>query len=201
MIKKVEKDMGDLLKNLERLAHGKSELVLWLDCDREGEAIAFEVIDVIRQVNPRIAISRARFAAVTRADVLRAYENLVEPNQREADAVNYRIEMDFRMGCAFTRIQTLAFSKGFRAKDHMVISYGPCQFPTLGFVVDRYLEIKYFKPEKYWVIKASIILSEKAQVELRWERTSTRDQTQANVSFYTMFESAHQGEGRIVGHV
>ena len=39
------------------------------------------------------------------------------------------------MGCAFTRYQTVTFAKGFKAKDHMVISYGPCQMPTLGFVV------------------------------------------------------------------
>ena len=81
MVKKVEKDMTDLLKNLERLAVGKKELILWLDCDREGEAIAFEVIEVITRINPSITITRARFAAVTRTDVLRAYSNLVQPNK------------------------------------------------------------------------------------------------------------------------
>ena len=83
----------------------------------------------------------------------------------------------------------------------MVISYGPCQMPTLGFVVDRYLEIKYFKPEKYWLIKASIILNEKASVELKWERGNSRDQTQANIMFYRMFESAHRGNGEVTGRV
>lgn len=138
--------MNDLLRNLERIAMGKKELILWLDCDREGEAIAFEVIDVIKSVNPTIRIKRARFAAVTRADVIRAWDNLIQPNILEADAVNYRIEMDFRMGCAFTRYQTVTLSKRVKFKEHQVVSYGPCQMPTLGFVVDRYLEIKYFKP-------------------------------------------------------
>jgi len=36
MVKKMGPGMEDLLKNLERLAVGKTELVLWLDCDREG---------------------------------------------------------------------------------------------------------------------------------------------------------------------
>jgi len=38
----------------------------------------------------------------------------VAPNKLEADAVNYRIEIDFRMGCAFTRYQTVTFSKQYR---------------------------------------------------------------------------------------
>lgn len=84
-------------------------------------------------------VRRARFAAVTRVDIIRAWESLTEPNQLESDAVNYRIEMDFRMGCAFTRYQTVTLSNSLRFKDHQVVSYGPCQMPTLGFVVDRYL--------------------------------------------------------------
>lgn len=117
------------------MARGKQNLVLWLDCDREGEAIAFEVLDVIKNINPNISVSRARFAAVTRADIIRAWENLAQPNILEADAVNYRIEMDFRMGCAFTRYQTVTLSKKVKFKDHQIVSYGPCQMPTLGFVV------------------------------------------------------------------
>ena len=72
------------------------------------------MIDIATKVNPKIKIQRARFAAVTRSDVLRAYNNLVEPNKLEADAVNYRMEVDLRIGCAFTRFQTVEFQKVFQ---------------------------------------------------------------------------------------
>ena len=34
----------------------------------------------------------------------------------------------------------------------MLMSLGSCQFPTLGFVVDRYFRVKNFKPEQFWGI-------------------------------------------------
>jgi len=36
-----------------------------------------------------------------------------------------------------------------------VISFGLCQFPTLGFVVDRYFRVKNFVPEPFWSIKVT----------------------------------------------
>lgn len=34
-----------------------------------------------------------------------------------------------------------------------LISYGSCQFPTLGFVVERYKDVQNFIPEQFWKIK------------------------------------------------
>lgn len=50
-----------------------------------------------------------------------------------------------------------------------VISYGSCQFPTLGFVVDRYLRVRNFVPEPFWYIK---VAHEKDGITVRfsWRR-------------------------------
>ena len=83
--------MESLVKNIQDLAKESKELVLWLDCDRQGEAIAFEVMEICLKKNSFLKIARARFAAVTPQDIWNAYQHLVQPNKKEADAVNYRI--------------------------------------------------------------------------------------------------------------
>jgi hypothetical protein len=40
--------------------------------------------------------------------------------------------------------------------DASVVSYGPCQTPTLNFTVERHQQIVAFQPEPYWVVKPSI---------------------------------------------
>jgi DNA topoisomerase-3 len=65
-------------------------LVLWLDCDREGEAIAFDVIDVCKQTKPNINVLRAKFSAVTHTDVTKAMETLEPPKKALSDAVRVR---------------------------------------------------------------------------------------------------------------
>lgn len=48
-------------------------------------------------------------------------------------------------------------------------SLGSCQFPTLGFVVDRYFRVKNFVPEKFWSIKI-VQLRDDVKVTFSWRR-------------------------------
>ena len=64
VVKQVARDKGPVAENLQKEARRASWLILWLDCDREGENIAFEVLDVCRQVKPNIRVRRAQFSAL-----------------------------------------------------------------------------------------------------------------------------------------
>lgn len=74
-------DKSGIVENLRRLSREATDLVLWLDCDREGENIAYEVIGVCSQENPRLVLHRARFSAATKADIERAFNNLKKPEK------------------------------------------------------------------------------------------------------------------------
>ncbi|KAJ1937630.1 DNA topoisomerase, partial [Linderina macrospora] len=59
-------------------------------------------------------------------------------------------------------------------KDRLV-SYGPCQFPTLGFVVDQFLRVESFVPETFWFL----FLEHKkddGRAVFTWKRTRLFDQ-------------------------
>jgi DNA topoisomerase-3 len=56
---------------------------------------------------------------------MHAWNNLIDLDWRAADAVDARSELDFRIGAAFSRFQTLSFRPQFsELKDQKVISYG-----------------------------------------------------------------------------
>ncbi|KAH0541196.1 hypothetical protein KQX54_021251 [Cotesia glomerata] len=157
-------------KTIEREVRDCSALIIWTDCDREGENIGFEIIQVCQGIKPNIKVYRAIFSEITAASVTRAVHNLAEPNKALNDAVNVRSELDLRIGAAFTRFQTLRLQKVFpQSLAQMLISYGSCQFPTLGFVVERFLAIENFKSEPYWKIKV-VDDHDGIYTEFRWAR-------------------------------
>lgn len=78
--KYVVDDKRQLETQLQQEARRAQWLVLWLDCDREGENIAAEVHDVCVAVNPQLRILRAKFSALTSADLHRAINTLTQLN-------------------------------------------------------------------------------------------------------------------------
>ncbi|XP_076113744.1 DNA topoisomerase 3-beta-1-like [Mytilus galloprovincialis] len=177
---------------LSKEGRGVDFLVLWLDCDKEGENICFEVMECVEQsMNRGIGqtVYRAKFSAITDKDIKGAMNRLGEPNKNEALSVDARQELDLRIGCAFTRYQTKFFQGKYGDLDSTLISYGPCQTPTLGLCVDRHDKIQSFKPEAYWVINLQIAHPGGRSIYLDWDRVRIFDKEVAQM-FLNMIKSA-----------
>lgn len=181
------------LRNLSRTAH---TLILWLDCDSEGEKIAMDVADVCSSSNSRLTIRRAKFSAMTRPDLLRAMSSLGELDLRMVAKVASRQEIDLRAGAAFTRFLTQHLGKfaiNRTAADGQVISYGPCQFPTLGLVVDRWLTIENFIARSFWVIDLQL---QSCRVAFDWARARLFDEYSAQLLYELCVEECN-ADGRV----
>lgn len=117
--------------------------------------------------------------------IINAARNPIPLDERQANAVAARIELDLRLGAAFTRMQTLALQSLIPQNGeerNKVISYGSCQFPTLGFVVDRYLRVRNFVPEKFWSIKV-VHEKDKIKVNFTWKRVHLFDRMAVTIIF------------------
>ena len=97
-----------------------------------------------------------------------------------AEAVLARQELDLRVGVALTRFTTRHFQGKYAGLDSKTLSYGPCQTPTLGFVVRREDEIATFEPEPYWVVTATGAWGG-GPLPLAWERGRCFDKALARV--------------------
>ena len=91
-------------KTLQREVRGAKLLIIWTDCDREGENMGMEVVTVCREVLPGVRILRAKFSEITRPSIESAMATLGQLDERVSDAVDVRQELDLRIGAAFTRL-------------------------------------------------------------------------------------------------
>ncbi|KDO34566.1 hypothetical protein SPRG_00629 [Saprolegnia parasitica CBS 223.65] len=169
-------------------------LVLWLDCDREGENIAFEVKAVCEKANRRLRVKRARFSALIPRDIHAAVQNLVQPNENLSLACDARSEIDLRLGAAFTRFQTMRIQKKFpnvqANSESKVVSFGSCQFPTLGFVVDRHLAIEAFVRELFYHIHVTHAIPDVGSIVFTWGRGRVYD----HIAALALYESCVEAQ-------
>lgn len=136
----------DVVKKL-RDAAAKAEIVyLAPDPDREGEAIAWHIAEVLKK--PESAIRRVTFNEITKQAVLKALENPRQIDLRKVDAQQTRRILDRMMGF---RLSPLLWDKVKQG-----LSAGRVQSVALKMVCERQDEIEAFQPEEYWVFGARL---------------------------------------------
>jgi DNA topoisomerase I len=156
----------NVVKAIRKLAKDAEEIVIATDFDREGELIGLEALQQILEVNPgvagdgsrdvdalletRPAIKRARYSALTKDEIERAFSNLDELSYDLAYAGAARQDIDLIWGATLTRAVSLAtrrFGSNF-------LSVGRVQSPTLALIVERELERRAHVPKPYWEVFA-----------------------------------------------
>ncbi|MEM4155890.1 MAG: DNA topoisomerase I [Archaeoglobaceae archaeon] len=144
---KKEKDK-DLILLLKELARSAEKITIATDYDREGELIGVEALEIISEEisGKNLKIERTRFSAITKEEILRAFENPTMVDFNLANSALARQKIDLIWGAVLTRF--ISLSSGRLGKDFL--SVGRVQTPTLRLIVERETEIENFKPEKFY---------------------------------------------------
>lgn len=136
-----------ILNRIKELASVADRVIIATDYDREGELIGMETVKAAGVDMSKV--KRAKFSALTKGEVERAFADLVEPDIRLAEAAEARQIVDLSWGAVLTRL--ISLSSGQVGKNFM--SVGRVQSPTLKLLVDRNEEIENFVPVPYWTIQ------------------------------------------------
>ncbi|HSD85313.1 MAG TPA: type I DNA topoisomerase, partial [Anaerolineae bacterium] len=132
------------LKQLREALAGSNELYLATDPDREGEAIAWHLLQVLK---PKVPVRRVMFHAITPADIQAAFNQPRVLDMHLVDAQQARRVLDRLVGYQVSPL--LWKSTGGK-------SAGRVQSVALRLVVEREREIRDFVPQEYWSIHADL---------------------------------------------
>lgn len=133
---------------MQKHAKKADRITIATDYDTEGELIGMEAYELVRAVNQKATVDRARFSAITKDEITKAIADAKEIDFNLAAAGETRQVIDLVWGASLTRFLSIAAHRG----SDNILSVGRVQSPTLAMIVDREKEIEAFVPEKYWML-------------------------------------------------
>lgn len=145
-------------KNIQKIASAvKSADTLYLatDPDREGEAIAWHICEVLKEKKllTKVTVHRSVFHEITKKAIVEAIEHPRTLNQELIQAYLTRRALDYLVGFTLSPVlwHKLPGSK----------SAGRVQSVALRLITDREREIEKFKSQEYWTIDVACLSKDK----------------------------------------
>jgi DNA topoisomerase-1 len=150
----------EVVQKLRQAAKKADMVYLAPDPDREGEAIAWHIAEVLEK-DPE-SVRRVTFNEITRRAVLHALENPGQIDLHKVDAQQARRVLDRMMGF---RLSPLLWEKVKQG-----LSAGRVQSVALKMVCDRQDEIEAFVSEEYWILGADLQADQPPPFNARLQR-------------------------------
>lgn len=155
----ISKGKDKVVHELQALAEKAKEIVLAPDPDREGEAIAWHIQELLLQDKKvKAPITRVTFNEITKEAIIEALNHPrdIDTNLRQAQEA--RRVLDRLVGYDLSGIIWQKVRYG--------LSAGRVQSPALRILVEREREIRAFIPEDYWVLQANVQTKSKSTLTL-----------------------------------
>ena len=150
VIERNEKHVNAIIRSLKKA----DALYLATDPDREGEAISWHLIELLKEkgVLDGKDVHRVVFHEITKQAVQDAVDNPRELSGDLVGAQQARRALDYLVGFNLSPLLWKKVQRG--------LSAGRVQSPALRMIVERELEIEAFKAREYWSIEADVSKNE-----------------------------------------
>ena len=168
---KSKKNLSEIYKAAEQ----SDTLFLATDPDREGEAIAWHILELLKKKKllKDKSVKRVVFSEITKTAVSRGIENPREIDNSLVSAYLARRALDYLVGF---NLSPVLWRKLPGAK-----SAGRVQSVALRLICERELEIESFNPDEYWKIKCTFSTNKNEEFEANL--TSFKDKKVEKQSF------------------
>ena len=135
------KSRANVIKQLRTAAKKADHIYLAPDPDREGEAIAWHLREILKE-NTKADFIRVTFHEITKTAIAKAFQHSGQVDIRRVDSQQARRILDRLVGYQISPLLWSQIEKG--------ISAGRVQSVALRLVVEREREITAFQPQEYW---------------------------------------------------
>jgi DNA topoisomerase-1 len=137
-----------VITELKAAAKKCDEVILAPDPDREGEAIAWHLFELLKGIVPPEKFSRVTYNEITKPAIQEAFAHPTELDMNRVNSQQARRVLDRLVGFKVSPLLWKQVKGG--------VSAGRVQSVALRLVCERENEIKNFNPEEYWVLGANV---------------------------------------------
>jgi DNA topoisomerase-1 len=137
-----------LVTELQKTAEGAEQVYLATDPDREGEAIAWHLWEILKSKKNGPKFFRVQFNEITKNAVRAAFDHPGQVDMKLVDSQQARRILDRIVGYKISPLLNKRVARG--------LSAGRVQSVAVRLVVEREREIRAFKPQEYWSVEAEL---------------------------------------------
>ncbi len=184
-------DKQKVVDELKKLAKEADAIYLATDLDREGEAIAWHLREVIGGDDSRF--QRVVFNEITKSAIQEAFSHPGRVNENRVNAQQARRFLDRVVGYMVSPLLWAKIGRG--------LSAGRVQSVAVKLLVEREREIRAFLPEEYWEVFADTLTGKKVPLRLELAREGDKafrpvNETQAMAAVKKLEKEAYKVASR-----
>jgi DNA topoisomerase I len=182
----ISKGKEKVISEIKSLAKKSDEILLAMDPDREGEAIAWHVEEEIKKLKIKdLKIRRVSYHEITKEAIEEALKHPRDIDQNLRKAQEARRVLDRLVGYDLSGLIWKKVRYG--------LSAGRVQSPALRILMEREREIRAFKPETFFVISADLSTSKKEKFKVICE-----EEPKTDIEATKIYEKAKSGKWKVL---